>query len=128
MIILGFGYINYYSIIYGEIKCLQKKHITKTASEKLLTIVGKMPVAHMARMNISGIWPSTNFMAQIATKVHAAKLLQNALLQQRKAVLQPRKQIQQLQSFLLPIKPVLLLIKPAKNNQDLSALFLKISA
>lgn len=51
-----------------KLKCLQK-HIMRTAFAKLLTIVGKMPVARVVRMNISGIWQSINYTAQHATSL-----------------------------------------------------------
>ena len=87
----------------------------KTIFVKRLITAGKMQVARMVRMNISGTWQLSNFTAHLANPVLAAASLLLALLPaKRAAVLLPRK-LQQLR---------------AKNNlrNNFSALFLKISA
>lgn len=65
----------------------------KTASEKLLIIAGKMPVARTEKMNISGIWQSINSMVKTATTLLAAILRTRVLLPAKKALLPQKKQL-----------------------------------
>ena len=68
----------------------------KITSEKQLITAGKMPVARMVRMNMSGIWQLNNFTAQLAASLLAAANPLLLVLPAKRAVLRLLKNLQRL--------------------------------